>query len=117
MTDLDKRPEPVVDAAKIAAAVSGLVAAAGAITTLVGWTTAEQVQSLLVLIGGLITALATLVAAAAPIVAAYKARAKVTPLADPRTNYGTALVEFVEDDPTPPRHAAPNDVPAPLGDV
>ena len=87
------RPEPVLDAAKLPAAAAGLVAAIGAITTLVGWTTADQIQSVTVLIGGLITALATLVATAAPILAAYKARAKVTPLSDPRSRSGVALVE------------------------
>lgn len=89
----DIRPEPVVDAAKMAAAVSGLIAAAGAITTLVGWTTADQVQSATVLAGGLITALATLAAVIAPIVAAYRARALVTPVAWPRNDDGLPLVE------------------------
>jgi hypothetical protein len=86
------RPEPVVSAAKLAAAAAGLVAAIGAITTLWGWTTADQVQSVVVLIGGLITAAATLVATVAPILAAYKARKEVTPLADPRDSHGHALV-------------------------
>ncbi len=105
------RPEPVLDAAKLAAAISGVIAAAGAITTLYGWTTAEQIQSLTVLIGGLITALATLVAVVAPIVTAQRARAKVTPLADPRNIHGDALTTY---DPTPPRHAAPGgDYPPP----
>ena len=89
----EPRPEPVVDAAKLAAAAAGAVAAIGAITTLWGWTTADQVQSLVVLIGGLITAVATLVAVVAPIAAAYKARKQVTPLADPRSRSGAALVE------------------------
>lgn len=86
------RPEPVLNAAKVAGAVSGLVVAAGAVTTLVGWTTAEQIDSAAVLVGGLVTALAALVAVVAPLVAAYRARPKVTPLADPRDANGTPLV-------------------------
>ena len=86
------RPEPVLDAAKVASAVSGAVGALGAALVLVGWATAEQVQSWVIVTGGAVSALATLVAVVAPIVAAYRARGLVTPLESPRNSDGTPLM-------------------------
>ncbi|SDG94697.1 hypothetical protein [Klenkia brasiliensis] len=95
------RPQPVLRAAQAAAAVSGLVAAIGAILTLVGWVTADQVQSWVVAAGGLTTAVATFVAVAAPILAALRAREAVTPLEAPLSADGVPLVTDL-----PGNHAA-----------
>ena len=86
------RPQPVLRAAQAAAAVSGVVAAIGAVLTLVGWATADQVQSWVVVSGGVVTAVATLVVTAAPVLAALRARELVTPLEDPVGADGIALV-------------------------
>ena len=88
----DVRPEPVLDAAKIASAVSGTVGAIGAAFVLIGWATGEQVQSWVVVTGGIVSAVGTLVAVVAPIVAAYRARAEVTPLESPRNDDGVPLM-------------------------
>lgn len=86
------RPEPVLTAARLAAAVSGVIAAVGAVLTLLGWSDAGQVHQAEVLAGGIVTSVATLAAVVAPMVAAYRARAKVTPLSDPRDAAGAPLV-------------------------
>lgn len=85
------RPEPVLDAAKLAAAVSGTVLAIGAMLVLVGWVTADQVQSWAVIAGGIVTAIGTLIAVAMPIITALGARAQVTPLANPQSVDGAPL--------------------------
>lgn len=86
------RPEPVLDAAKLAAAVSGTVLAVGALLVLIGWATADQVKSWAVIAGGIVTAIGTLMAVAMPIITAIGARAQVTPLAEPRSVDGVPLV-------------------------
>jgi hypothetical protein len=97
------RPEPVLDAAKIAAAVSGTVTAVGAVFVIVGWATSEQVQSWAVIAGGIVTALGTLVSIVLPIITALGARAQVTPLAAPVGVDGVplvaALLEYLDDEP------------------
>lgn len=100
----DDRPQPVLRAAQAAAAVSGLVAAIGAVLTLVGWATADQVQSWVVAAGGLTTAVATAIAVAAPILAAMRARELVTPLEAPVSADGVPLVTDL-----PGRHAPDRD--------
>jgi hypothetical protein len=85
------RPEPVLDAAKVAAAVSGTVLAIGTAFVLIGWATADQVQSWAVIAGGIVTAIGALIAVVLPIITAYGARAQVTPLADPRGMQGQVL--------------------------
>lgn len=86
------RPEPVLDAAKAAAAVSGAVLAIGAALVLVGWATAEQVQNWAVIAGGIVTAVGALIAVVLPVITAYGARAQVTPLAAPVSVEGVQLV-------------------------
>lgn len=86
------RPEPVLDAAKLAAAVSGTVLSIGAIFVLVGWVTADQVQNWAVIAGGIVTSVGALLAVAMPIITALGARAQVTPLAAPVGVDGVPLI-------------------------
>jgi len=86
------RPEPVLDAAKLAAAVSGVVLAVGAALVLVGWATTDQIKSWSVIAGGAVTAIGTLLAVVMPIITALGARAQVTPLAAPQGVDGAPLV-------------------------
>jgi hypothetical protein len=105
MTDpTPTRPEPVLAAAKLAGAVSGLVVAVGAVFVLVGWVSPDEVQQWAVIAGGIVTALGAVLAAALPLITAHGARGQVTPLADPRGVNGDPLVAF---DP-PGAHAADN---------
>jgi hypothetical protein len=86
------RPEPVVNFAKLASAVSGAVVALGAMFVLVGWASADQVQQWAVIAGGIVTAVGAVLAAVLPIGAASAARAQVTPLASPRAVDGAPMV-------------------------
>lgn len=86
------RPEPVMDAAKLAAAVSGAVTAIGTAFVLVGWTTADTVNNWAVVAGGIVTAVGTLITVALPIITAVGARAQVTPLAAPVGMDGVPLI-------------------------
>lgn len=103
------RPEPVLDAAKLAAAVSGTVLSLGALLVLVGWATADQVQSWAVIAGGIVTSIGALLAVAMPLITALGARAQVTPLAAPVSVQGLPLVTAAP--------AAPADAPAPAAAV
>lgn len=86
------RPEPVVDAAKVAAAVSGTVLAVGAAFVVIGWATADEVQNWAIIAGGIVTAVGTLIAVVLPIITAVGARAQVTPLAAPVSVQGVPLI-------------------------
>lgn len=97
------RPEPVLDAAKVAAAVSGLVTAIGAALVLIGWTTPDQVEQWSVVGGGIVLAVAAVLAVVMPLATAWQARGKVTPLADPRDSSGAPLAPAVDP---PGQHAA-----------
>lgn len=85
------RPEPVLDAAKLAAAVSGTVLSVGALFVIVGWVTADQVQNWAVIAGGIVTSVGTVLAVALPLITAIGARAQVTPLAAPVSVEGHPL--------------------------
>lgn len=85
------RPEPVLDAAKIAGAVSGAVTGLGGLLVLIGYTSEEAVRSWAVAAGGAVTGVGTLIAVVLPIITAIGARGQVTPLADPRTVDGATL--------------------------
>lgn len=89
------RPEPVMDAAKLAAAVSGAVTAIGTIFVLVGWTTADTVNNWAVVAGGIVTAIGTMITVALPIITALGARAQVTPLTAPVGMDGVPLITAV----------------------
>lgn len=104
------RPEPVLDAAKLAAAVSGTVLAVGAAFVVVGWVTADQVQNWAVIAGGIVTAVGTLLAVAMPIITALGARAQVTPLAAPVSVQGVPLVATAVPDPAVSPPAAPQEI-------
>lgn len=71
--------EPVMNAAKVAAAVAGVVTAAGAAFVLIGWATTDQVQAWSVAAGGIVSAVGALLAVVMPLVTAWGARAQVTP--------------------------------------
>jgi hypothetical protein len=95
------RPEPVLDAAKLAAGVSGTVLSVGALLVLVGWATADQVQSWAVVAGGIVTSIGALLAVAMPLITALGARAQVTPLAAPVSVQGAPLVAGTASEPAP----------------
>jgi|SRR3954464_6397815 len=90
--DLQPRPEPVLDAAKIGGLLAALVVAIAATVSLVlagKWT---DINALGTVLGALASAVLALTAYFAPVWQAHKARAKVTPLADPRDSSGRKLV-------------------------
>jgi hypothetical protein len=92
---MDPRPEPVTLAGKVAGAVGGIVtflAALGLISTAEGDTLSTAATGLLAL------ALAV-PGVVAPVVAAYRARRKVTPLSDPQNNAGQPLTPSAPDVP------------------
>lgn len=78
------RPEPVMDAAKITAALSGLVTAVGSAVILGGVATATKVQEWTVVSDAIVAALVTLLSIVLPLVTAKGARAQVTPLSQPQ---------------------------------
>lgn len=86
------RPEPVLDAAKLAAAVSGVVLSIGTVFVVVGWVTADEVQNWAVIGGGIVMSVGTLLAIVMPIITALGARAQVTPLAAPVSVEGVPLI-------------------------
>jgi hypothetical protein len=104
------RPEPVLDAAKIAAAVSGTVLAIGTAFVLIGWATADQVQSWAVIAGGIVTAVGALIAVVLPIITAYGARAQVTPLAAPVSVEGVPLITSAAPPVAPPGREITDDL-------
>jgi lysozyme family protein len=90
--DPQPRPEPVLDAAKIGGLLAALVVAIAATVSLVlagKWT---DINALGTVLGALASAVLALTAYFAPVWQAHKARAKVTPLADPRDSSGRKLV-------------------------
>lgn len=111
------RPEPVVDEGRIAAAIAGVVVAVLGLVLLVVRGQAGDLTALELAVQGTVTAGMAAAAAIAPIWRAYRARAKVTPLEDPRDVDGEKLVpaslyrEKHIDTRTPgvAAHAAPDD--------
>lgn len=90
--DLQPRPEPVLQAAKLGGLVAAVVVAVAAVVSLVlagQWT---DINALGTVLGALAGAVMALIAYIAPVWQARKARAKVTPLADPRDMLGRKLV-------------------------
>jgi hypothetical protein len=107
LTTSGDRPEPVLDAARLASAVSGVVLAVGAVLVLVGWATTDQVRSWSVIAGGAVTAIGTLLAIVLPSITALGARAQVTPLAAPVGVDGVPLITSTATVPAP----APSSLP------
>lgn len=90
--NLQPRPEPVLEAARLGGLVSAVVVTVAATVSLVlagQWT---DINALGTVLGGLTGAVMALIAYIAPVWQARKARAKVTPLADPRDLLGRKLV-------------------------
>jgi Flp pilus assembly pilin Flp len=90
--DDQPRPEPVLDAARIGGLIAALVIAVAATVSLVlagKWT---DINALGTALGGVAGAVLALIAYFAPVWQAHKARAKVTPLADPRDITGRQLI-------------------------
>ena len=84
--------EPVIDAAALAAKVSGLIVSLGAILTIVGFTGPETDWNIMAqAVGAAILAIGGVVGTILPIINAFKARAKVTPLANPVDSAGIRL--------------------------
>lgn len=106
------RPEPVVNAAKLASAVSGVVLAVGVALVAVGITTQEEVENWATIAGAIVTAAGTLVAIVLPYIQALKARAEVTPKDDPVNDEGVPLVpQYGPNAPqTSPHSVPPRDV-------
>lgn len=93
MADHISNEEPVIDAAKISAKVTGVVAGVGGVLATLGYGTSEDWSAATAASGTLVLAGASLVGAVLPIINAFKARAKVTPLANPKSDAGVPLVE------------------------
>lgn len=85
------RPEPVLDAAKIAGAVSGAVTGIGGLLVLLGYAGDDDVRSWAVAAGGAVTGIGALIATVLPIITALGARGQVTPNSDPKTVDGAPL--------------------------
>jgi hypothetical protein len=103
------RPEPVRNAATVAASITTVV---GLVLTLLVITHVLTPDDSAVLGPALGTALPTVVGAVSTIVAALRARLKVTPLSDPRDAAGLALVAEIpgrRQTPGVADHAAPEE--------
>jgi len=115
------RPEPVVDEGKIAGAIAGAIVAVVAVVLLVIRGQASDLSALQVALQGALSAVMAAAAVIVPVWRAYRARRKVTPLADPRDDDGTPLVADLGDGatgapwvvqpqrPGEPDHAAPDE--------
>lgn len=91
------RPEPVTKAGAIAGAVAALVLAVGGLLRVIGWQV-DGVDELAEQASNAVLAAGALWVVAGPPVLAYFARAKVTPLADPRDARGVPLEPIVPRD-------------------
>jgi uncharacterized membrane protein (Fun14 family) len=91
----ENQPEPVIDAARVTAAVTGVVAVGGAVLAIVGYATQDQVQNVVTLSGAAVMSLSALINIIVPYVMAIRVRMQVTPLASPQTSAGVSLVPNV----------------------
>jgi len=87
-----KRPEPVLDAAKLASALSGAVLGVGGLLVLAGVATTEEIKAWAVAAGAAVMGVGALLGVVMPIITALRAREWVTPLTDPRDGAGRPLV-------------------------
>lgn len=85
------RPEPVLNAATVAASLTSL---AGVVLLVLVLTHVLTPDGQAVLGPALATAIPTVVGAVGTLAAAFRARGKVTPLSDPVSAAGVALVEL-----------------------
>lgn len=91
------RPEPVLDQGKVAGAIAGAVVAVVGVVLLLLRGEGGDLSALELALEGALTAVMAAGATVAPIWRAWKARGKVTPLADPRDDDGTPLVVDLGD--------------------
>jgi hypothetical protein len=90
---LAPRPEPVIDAAKLAGLLSAaVIAVLGVVGLVVGGNVLGNLDALANALTAAGIAIGAVVAYLLPVWQARKARAKVTPLADPRDPMGRKLV-------------------------
>lgn len=86
------RPEPVAKAGAIAGAVAAVILAIGGLLRVVGWLSDDvDVDELAVQASNLVLGLAAIWATVGPLVLAWRARDKVTPLEAPQDTDGTPL--------------------------
>lgn len=89
----DNRPEPVLNAAVIAGAVAAVIIAVGGLLRVLGWSADTDFQQVAESASNIIFALAAAWSLVGPwILAKFRARPKVTPLADPRDALGRKLI-------------------------
>lgn len=100
----ESRPEPVVNGAAAAGAVTAVVGLLGIIAVTAHWITPEDSA---VLGPAVANGVIALVGAVSALVAAVRARRHVTPLSDPRAADGTPLVRSGPQQPGIADHAAP----------
>lgn len=106
------RPQPVTSAGNIAGAVSGIASALGTIAVVAGMVTQTDADTVVTAITVLVGAVVTLITVLAPILKARQARDVVTPLVDPRTVDGVALVPVAPPPVLLPPHDAAGPTPA-----
>lgn len=86
------RPEPVLDEARIIAGVSGALPLLGGIAIAAGWVSKDESDTLTAGLIGATGAVIGFINVAVAFWRAKKARARVTPLADPRGAAGEQLI-------------------------
>lgn len=95
----DSRPEPVVYAARIGGLLAALlVSVGGVIAILAAGLTLDELGPLGIAVGAVITAAVALGVYLLPVWQALRARAKVTPLDDPRDDDGAPLTPDTDAD-------------------
>lgn len=119
--DLVDRPEPVLDAGRLAGLLSAVIVAVVGLVLLVAAGNFRDLSALAAAVNAVLVAAAAVAAYVLPVWQARRARARVTPLADPRDDAGEPLVVDVGDGGTAPPyvlhpqtpgvadHAAPGD--------
>ncbi len=86
------RPEPVLDEAVIAGKISAGATALLGFAVVLGLVAVDDVDTIVAALVAVATGAVTIVNYVVPKVRAYKARDKVTPVADPQAADGTPLV-------------------------
>jgi len=87
-----RRPEPVLDQAKVVATVTSVSTALLTLAAVGGLLTLEQIDGVVVALVSLAGAVVTVVNLVVPLVRARIARAQVTPLSSPHDADGSLLV-------------------------
>jgi fumarate reductase subunit D len=86
------RPEPVLDEAKIAGTVTGVVTALLGVAAVLGLVAADDTNTVVTAVVAVATGVCTIVNFVVPKWRAWRARNKVTPISDPRGAFGVVLV-------------------------